>query len=472
MRALEIVLCVWVAALLVEWLARGRGRGAPVWLGYAGGAALVYAQVTAEGYRWQMLPVYAVYLGLLLLALTRKGADAPKPPWLARVGVFGVGAIALVVGVAAGLLMPVFQVPEPDGPYRVGTTVFEYVDEERGEPYTDDPDDKRRIALQVWYPAEMRGTSMRAPWLERPDLYAEALSASGPLPAYALSHFNLVMTNAWTDAPIADGAFPVVVYSHGWTAFRAVNTDQVELLASHGYVVISPEHAYGAMLSVLPSGEAIWNEPNAIPEKEEVGAEAYDEAIQLLVDTYAGDVRFAIDLAEEWNADPDSIFHERLDLENVGVFGHSTGAGATVEVVAQDERVDAGLGMDVWALPVTDSVIAEPKDTPFMMMDSEVWSGEENTVEQAKLWESLEGPAYRLMIEGTRHNDFTVVTMMTPAAPYMGLKGPLPGPRVSRIVNDYMLAFFDEYLRGEDGDILNGSAPYEEVEMEVKNGDS
>jgi hypothetical protein len=39
-----------------------------------------------------------------------------------------------------------------------------------------------------------------------------------------------------------------------------------------------------------------------------------------------------------------------------------------------------------------------------------------------------------------------------------------------KIINSYMLAFFDEYLKGERSPLLDGSSPnYPEVTIEIRN---
>ena len=67
-------------------------------------------------------------------------------------------------------------------------------------------------------------------------------------------------------------------------------------------------------------------------------------------------------------------------------------------------------------------------------------------------------------IEGTAHYDFTDMPLFTPLAPQLGLKGPINGKRVTLIINDYLLSFFDLTLKGQPSDLFdNNSNKYEEV---------
>jgi len=54
-----------------------------------------------------------------------------------------------------------------------------------------------------------------------------------------------------------------------------------------------------------------------------------------------------------------------------------------------------------------------------------------------------------ISINGTTHYDFTDLPLLFPLTPQLGLKGPIDGRRVTTIVNDYLLSFFDATLEGE-----------------------
>ncbi len=84
----------------------------------------------------------------------------------------------------------------------------------------DRPDDMgtRELELHVWYPAEEVSDGMR--------------------PAYPLRRSDIAVT----DAPAAEGPFPVLAFSHGHQAIPAAASDLMEQFASHGWLVYSPTH--------------------------------------------------------------------------------------------------------------------------------------------------------------------------------------------------------------------------------------
>ena len=52
-------------------------------------------------------------------------------------------AIGLVVSASTANGQHTVRLPQPTGPFRIGTTSFALVDEARPEVFTDNPDDKR-----------------------------------------------------------------------------------------------------------------------------------------------------------------------------------------------------------------------------------------------------------------------------------------------------------------------------------------
>ncbi|WP_328908556.1 acetylxylan esterase [Streptomyces sp. NBC_00234] len=102
------------------------------------------------------------------------------------------------------------------------------------------------------------------------------------------------------DIAQSDRRHPVIVWGNGTFAFPVVYRDLLLHWASQGFVV------------------AAANTPQS----------------NLGISMRAG-----IDLLTHRNADPNSIFHDRVDLEHIGASGHSQGGAAAI-VVGADPRVD------------------------------------------------------------------------------------------------------------------------------------
>ena len=452
-----------LVAIWVRVLRKQRALG-PILAGVSGLSLI--AHLLFEGYRWQMLPVYATTVGLVIVTLVTH-RNREKPP--KRAGLI-LALVGLILGAALLLLLPVPRFASPGGPYPIGTVTYHWIDASRVEIYGDAPGGPREVMVQVWYPAEpTRGRPER--WLAGGVAMSRAMAAWSHFPRFLIDQTALAYTHAYAGAPISDhqDVYPVVVYVHGWGGFRNINPDQIEALVSRSYVVVSADHTYGALLTVFPDGRRVPIDPRALQGDGSEGDNV--RASTALVQTYAADARFVLDQIAQLNAaGPDGRFTGRLDVAHVGFFGHSTGGGAVVLVCAEDVRCQAVLGMDTWVERVADDVITRGLTQPLLMMNSEAWSnGRDNHIRQRQLYEAMRNTAYFLSIEGTTHYDFVAVPAISPLAPYLGVKGPLPARRVMEINETYLVAFFDKHLRGEPAPLLDGPSPaYPEVQFEKR----
>jgi hypothetical protein len=286
------------------------------------------------------------------------------------------------------------------------------------------------------------------------------------LPSFFLDHLALVKVPAYKDATIAptNEGYPVILFSHGWNGFNAQNTGQALQLASHGYVVVGMQHTYGAIVTVFEDGTVAENNPSALPE----GApdDEYDIAAHKLADQWAGDMGFALDFLNEQNGDADAPFHAALDLSRIGVYGHSTGGGEAIQFCGTDVRCKALLGQDPFMRPVSYEVQADGISQPSFYMFSQGWADDVNSRNN-----KLFNPFYdrsaetygAIFIEGTTHYDFSDLPLLSPLAPQLGLKGPINGKRVTVIINDYLLSFFDMTLKGQPAGLFESQSPYAEV---------
>jgi predicted dienelactone hydrolase len=376
--------------------------------------------------------------------------------------------VVLAAAIALPVLLPVPSVPPPTGPYAVGTVTLELADDARAEIYADGAGGPRRFLVQIWYPALAERSGRPAPWMENARIVAPAIAKWLYLPSFFLDHLELAHTSSYLDAPVdpSEAPYPLLVFSHGWGGFRAQNTFQMQELASHGYVVVGVEHTYGAVVTVFPDGRAVYNNPEALPDG--VPEAEYDAAARRLVQQWIGDMAFVLDTLEAWNRmDPLGRFTGLLDGARVGVLGHSTGGGAAVEFCAKDVRCDAGLGMDVWMTPVSEATLNGGVQQPFLFLFSEMWPTAKNQALFDRLRRQSNPADLAATILGTDHYDFSDLPALSPLAPQLGLKGPIPGVRVQRIINAYSLAFFDQALKDTPAMLMASPSPaYPEVRFD------
>lgn len=458
MRPLEIVIPILLAAYLL-WR---HPRPHLIRLLPALGLILTLIHFGIEGYRWQMLPLYLLNSILAISSLTK---ITGTQDWKPAASYLTVILVALATVLPA--LLPVPRIPTPSGPYQIGTSIYEITDTARTEIYSGS-DEPRRFMVQVWYPADVGESSERAPWMTNAEIYAPAIATYIDLPSFFLDHLELVDIPAYKDAPVAvrDGGFPVILFSHGWNGFNAQNTGQALELASHGFVVIGIQHTYGAVITVFPDDTVAPNNPRALPE--DANDPNYEEVARVLVDQWAGDMAETLDVFSVLVTDIRGHWWGRLDLNHVGVYGHSTGGGAAIQFCGTDLRCKAVLGMDPFMRPVSAEVIENGVSQPSFFMFSQSWSDLTDSKNNSlfnQFHPNTSDSRGVISIDGTKHYDFSDLPLLSPIAPQLGLKGPLNGARVTEIVNVYLLDFFEMTLKGEPSDLFTGSSPYAEVKF-------
>ncbi|MEO8356984.1 MAG: hypothetical protein ABI621_13815 [Chloroflexota bacterium] len=458
MRPLEII----VTLLLVVYLLWKHPRPFAIRLAPAAALLVTLIHFALEGYRWQMIPIYVLTAALMLSALLKIRSTGDWKPLASTLAL-----ILLAVSTALPTILPVPSIPAPSGPYEVGTTIYELTDSSRTELYSG-KDEARRFQIQVWYPAEPGPADERAQWMNHAKVFSRSISTGIlDLPPFFLDHLALVKLPAYKDSKLAstNDGYPVILFSHGWNGFNAQNTGQALQLASHGYVVIGVQHTYGAVVTVFDDGTVAANNPSALPE----GApdDEYDIAAHTLADQWAGDMGFALDFIGEQNGDSNSQFFNSIDLSLVGVYGHSTGGGAAIQFCGTDTRCKALFGQDPFMRPVSYEVLESGVTQPSFFMFSQVWTDDVGSINN-RLFDGFHANSKQAVgavsIEGTAHYDFSDLPLLSPLTPQLGLKGPINGRRVTTIIDDYLLSFFEMTLRGTPSDLFNKqSQEYDEV---------
>jgi predicted dienelactone hydrolase len=168
-------------------------------------------------------------------------------------------------------------------------------------------------------------------------------------------------------APTHGGPFPVAVLSHSAGGDWDTHYAQAQHLASHGYVVLCLEHI-GSNRDRMTEGFRLMKNLEAMTrDAEEVLARPKD-------------VSFAIARAEEWNRTHEKL-RGKLDLQRVGVMGHSFGAFTTMVVCGMRPALDwltprvepgKGLGPDLRDSRVKCGVALSPQGVgePFFIRES------------------------------------------------------------------------------------------------------
>ena len=386
------------------------------------------------------------------------------------------------------------SVPQPSGPYAVGTKNFCFVDSSRPESFTPAPDDYREVAFRVWYPVlRVDDERLPVPLLENASELGQVYATYLPLPPGTLDVLSSVETHSYRDADMLESTelFPVVLFSHGYGAGMMQSTVLMEELASHGYVVVSVAHAYetspflgedGIIKGFDPGNEEFLlrakERSSTLGIQREIVATQDPHELELLLREHserrpktieslriwADDVSFVLDKLEEMSCGG-GFFGGKLDTGRVGVLGHSFGGAASAQVCLTDERCLAGINIDGLGLG---DILDENLAKPFMFVHHDNIAATNKTPNRL-FFERSEGPGYLVLVEGTRHLNFSDASIPGYASIFLlpaETLGEIDGRRCLEIQNRYVTAFFDKHLRGLDSHLLDGLASgYPEVQI-------
>ncbi|MGA0879287.1 MAG: alpha/beta hydrolase family protein [Ilumatobacteraceae bacterium] len=250
------------------------------------------------------------------------------------------------------------------GPYPVGVTSLEL---EGGN------------AVEIWYPAA-EGTTGTDTYDVRdfvPPAIRDLLTAAVP------ATFTY---DAGRDAPSADGAFPVVLFSHGFSGMRFQSTFLTAHLASWGMIVAAPDHWSRDLFHTLST--PVGDRQSAVTE-----------------------FLATLDLLDAQNAAANGILSGHVDISRVVAVGHSAGGG-TVLQAAFDDRIDGyvSLASGVFSLsgndgstpPATTDLPAKPSFFMAGALD-QVVSAEDVT---RTAYDAAPAPSRLWIIDGVGHNGF------------------------------------------------------------------
>ncbi|HEV8146965.1 MAG TPA: dienelactone hydrolase family protein [Bryobacteraceae bacterium] len=355
-----------------------------------------------------------------------------------------ISVVCAAVGAAQGLAYP-----EEQGPLPVGVTSLQLDDLSRTDPELG----PRPLRTEIWYPApdSARGLprNLYSDFVLRGAVPGSISAAEEALGGYrkgiTIAELDRTYKNvALRDAPVRDGKWPVIVFSHGSGGTRVGYVFLTEFLASHGYIVIAADHIGNSRYTIV-------NNRVVTAGGSRGQASAADRP---------KDVSFLIDAFTKMVQGSDGRFAGRADLERIGAAGMSFGGSTTINVIERDKRVKAA----VMLAPGGPTGDRANFTTPVCMMIGT----EDSTIREAgnarnrAYYEASKGPHYLVEIKDGGHYTFTSVEQYNPNYGNgigKGKRITIPDQEVTylspeeshRIVNAYTLAFFGMYLRGQSG---------------------
>jgi dienelactone hydrolase len=359
---------------------------------------------------------------------------------------------------------PTPYLPEPTGPFPVGTVSLWLTDTSRPDPWAPGVN-ARELMVSLWYPA-VPSEGQRAPYMTPAE--SELQLTSRGITGIPPDTLSTVVTNAVSDATPtgSEHSLPLVVLSPGFTNSRSALTALAEDLGSHGYAVAGIDHTYESYGTAFPDGRvttALAREGPRRDRGEKVTAGR------------AADVSFVLDeLTGAHLAAPGAGL---IDPSRIAMSGHSAGGAAAIAAMLADSRILAGIDMDgTTAAPIPDEGLARP--FLFLGKQSNYTPGNGGAVtpgtREWKLlrggvttwerdWARLTGWKRWLVVAGAVHASFTDLALLAEQVG-IDIDAGLSGARSLDITRAYVRAFFDLHLRGRPQALLDGPSPrYPEV---------
>jgi len=337
-------------------------------------------------------------------------------------------------------ILNAFLGPANPGPYLVGNTSFVLEDASRELSCGQG---NRRLVTEVWYPAADDAPSWPMNhitdfFLDQRDAAIEILRESGELPEGGINDFS---TGSYRNAPVHPDAapMPILIFSHGFSSNRFQNYTMSNYLASHGYLVVAPDHTCNARIAPLPEGIILFTWDN----------------VPISLCERIVDLSFVIDVFTEQTPE---MFDGRLDTAHIAFWGHSFGGLTASEQVKYEPRVSAMLQLASFGFPVVPQNLTAT--TMYM------WGKQDKIM---SLWKELHDahitlmprPKYELEFIDTGHFAFSDLCLFSETlaregdgcgwGTRIGTGEPFENPdhdQMHAMINAYATAFFGAGLLG------------------------
>jgi len=295
---------------------------------------------------------------------------------------------------------------------------FHLIDESRKESYTNDSlHPWRELMVRVWYPHDNNNVNMISDVQQR---------------------------------------YPVLIFSHGLGG--AFNGDSYKTLCEScvktGYVVISISHSYACKPIQFPDGRMTTYFFGEVSRRYLSGQE---------MELWQADCEYVLDWCCACARDQHSFLCNKLDVDKIGMFGHSYGGAAAVQMCRKDARIKAAINLDGplrgknatvpfnkrllfiigSPLPYTIPLITHP-----LLANDIGWSYAMHSQEIFAINALIAGmanDAHKIIVDGIRHTTFSNEIFNQ----HTLLDNALIDSHVAHaIISRYIIDFFDEHIKG------------------------
>lgn len=340
-----------------------------------------------------------------------------KRPFRKRkaIGSLLINGIIYLAALLPAFIFPQYKPLSVTGDFQVEIAEYTYVDENRVETFSD-TEEKRSVTVKFWYPSQ-------------------------------------------------SGSYPLVIFSHGAFGVIDSNYSTYMELASHGYVVASIGHPYHAMFVQDVNGKTTIASQEFIEQiyamnSDKMSEEEIYRNSQEWLKIRTDDINFVLDNILDKAATDRNAPFSRVDKEKIGLFGHSLGGAASVQLGRERKDIDAVIDLEGSMLGECigfengmDVLNKEPYPIPLLDVNSKAIYDLAKTVSGDGYVNFYVGERalcfQEVIFNNAGHLNFTDLPIISPPLASLLGVGTVDARECIENVNDVVLTFFDYYLKGE-----------------------
>ena len=330
-------------------------------------------------------------------------------------------SLVLFLALLPAIIFPQYEQPVPSGIYDVLTTKVTWTDTSRTDAFPDEAAG-RKITVEFWYP----------------------------------------------DAVSDDQSYPLVIFSHGAFGFSGSNYSTCAELASNGYVVAGISHTHQAFFTRDVDGAVTIADANFIHEASRINAvldTGNDEAIYNITRAWmklrTDDENFVINQILELNAvSSANQILPSIDIDRIGLMGHSLGGAASAQVGRERRDIDAVIVLDGTMLGeeidfANGKVVLNSEPYPVPLLNIYAQDHYENAVKyDGERYNNFHAShhaveAFETVFADAGHLNFTDLPLFSPILARVLGTGTVDELKCINTMNEVVLEFFDSYLKND-----------------------
>ncbi len=324
-------------------------------------------------------------------------------------------------------LSPILHpLPKPTGSYGIGDISYQIHDV------------KQDIMIRCWYPTDIpqQHADCYGDMITN-DYMATQLAQATHIPLFLARHFFDVATYSKLNAPLSTAlqTYPVIFFIPGNGASYYSYTALIEDVVSHGYIVIG--------INTPPLNPTAFIDGRFIEHNQDFFSQ--EGGVHRMMDICAAQALLVVDWLATMNNDTQSKWYRRIDMNKLGIMGHSFGGSAAVEVARQDKHFVVGINLDGWLQMKTTNAIPIP--FLFLMNNSLFPPGKEEGMEEIQKTCAVSGNHCAVhIIPGAGHNSFSDFAFYKWPFNKLGDPGVVNSYMLLKDISNKIRLFLEKYL--------------------------